>query len=135
MTCLKNIPLRQHFRKRNTWLRKTIKFPSIFRTMTTVRGRAVNGNFSNHYLWHCSKAIAIPLFPDTFYLQYQIKYQKCCLCKPVFPLIFTHMTSITISKSSFHYLFITTPLLSKSFWNRSAKKSLAKTKRPHCIWY
>lgn len=132
MTCPNNISGRQHLTgKRNTWLRKTITFPSIFRGVTTVRGLAVNGNFSSHYSWHCSKAISILFFPDTFYLQYQRKYQKCFLCKPMFPLISTHVTSITISKFPPP---VYNNAIAKSFWNRSAKMSLAKTKKPHFAW-
>lgn len=50
MTCPNNIPGRQCLAgMRNTWLKKTITFPFIFRSMTIVRSLAANGNFSIHY--------------------------------------------------------------------------------------
>lgn len=49
-TCPNNIPGRRCLAgMRNTWLRKTITFLFIFRSVTIVRALAVNSNFSIHY--------------------------------------------------------------------------------------
>lgn len=117
---------------RNTSLRKTITFPSIFRSMTTVRGLVVNGNFSSYYSWHCRQGNTHTSFPWHFLSAVSKKNPE------VFPVlacvssvISTHVTSITVSQPSFHHLFITIPLLSKSLLQADGTHSERDQQRSH----
>lgn len=150
MTCPKNIPGRQCLAgMRNTWLKKNITFPFIFRSMTIVRSLAVNGNFSIHYsaglhvVCHGTVARQYQYFVSLTLSTGSFKENTrtvSCASQYFFYVISSQVTSFTVSKPSSRHLFILIPLLSKSLLqpddthSERAQQSLAQTEKPYFEW-